>query len=187
MAETRWTQIQWAVSPRSRRGPAGALAGLAEQIAQPQLEPARWASQVRAWRADGLLDEVQMYAALAAIAIHPSVRDYREASRCIALQEVAVLSGSGDVKDLLAAVERHRGVLACCMGRPSIALECFTRAVTLDRTPQNMANVLAVLLLLGDVTEAKQLLAEVRRGFPPAFRVGLDVLVATDDGLLLLR
>lgn len=136
----------------------------------------------------GQLDRIGFHNALHVIAAHPRVKDYDEAARQVALQEMAAMDlGGPNMVDHLASVDRHRGVLAFLKGRYEIALEYFSRAFERQRAAGNLANVLATLLRLGDEAEARDLLDQVRRSFPIALITELDDFVARDPDLALLR
>ena len=112
------------VEPRYR----DALAQLARWMARPDFDGELAVGKIRDWAQEGVLDDERMWSALSVVCSHPRVRNYLEASKCIALQESAALDKGGQGLDsAMASVERHRGVLAFCMGRPEVALECFIR------------------------------------------------------------
>lgn len=138
--------------------------------------------------ADGEIDRVMLASALHVIAASPKVKDWAEAARQVAEQEVAALEMGGENLDHhLASVDRHRGVLAFLMGRVEVALDYFTRAFERERSAGNLANVLAALLRLGDEDEAQDLLSQVRDGFPVELVDKLEHLIALDPDLALLR
>jgi hypothetical protein len=157
-------------------------------MARPDFDGEMAVAVVRRWCDDGRLNQERMYSALAVIATHPTVRDYREAALCIALQESAAMAGGAEgLGEAMASVERHRGVLAFCMTRYGVALECFTRALERERTAENLANVLASLVRLGDIDSAMTLLAQARLHLDSERVVLLDQQVALDDDLAELR
>jgi tetratricopeptide (TPR) repeat protein len=136
----------------------------------------------------GRIDATARWSALGVIAAHPRIADWCEALKCAALQEQAALeAGGADLSSALASVDRHRGVVACLMGRSEVALEYFTAALERERNAENLANAMAALVRLGDVEEARELLDDVRRGFPAAIREGVERAVALDGDLALLR
>ncbi|MEZ4323283.1 MAG: hypothetical protein R3F61_37815 [Myxococcota bacterium] len=136
----------------------------------------------------GRLDDITLLSALQVIAASPGVRDLAEASRLAALQEFTALEAGGpDLEDRLASADRHRGVVAFLMGRYEVALDWFTHAFERQRTPENVGNVLAALLALGDRDEAAELLDTVRTRFPQAFATELDHRIASDTDLMELR
>ena len=164
------------------------LSRLADWMARPDFDGDLAEAMVRRWRDEGLLDDERMWSALSVVCTHPAVRRYQEASRCIALQESAALDRGGPELDrALASVERHRGVLAWSMGRPSVALECFVRALERERSAENLGNVLAALVKTGEIDHARGLLDQVRDSFPPTLSEALGHRVAVDDDLLALR
>lgn len=161
---------------------------LARWMAQPDFDGELAVAMIRRWHEEGRLDEERMWSALSVVATHPKVRDYREASRCIALQENAAMNRSAEeLGPSLASVERHRGVLAFSMGRPAVALECFIRALEKERSSENLGNVLAALVRTGEVAEARELLEHVRAHFEGPMVAAVEALVAVDDDLAPLR
>lgn len=143
---------------------------------------------VRQMREDGKIDEPMMYSALHVIAASPQVRDYAEAARMVAEQEMAAMRAGGPgLDDHLASVDRHRGVLAFLMGNYEVALDYFTRAFERQRSAGNLANVLAALLRLGEEEDAVDLLEQMRSTFPPALVGALEEMIAIDPDLALLR
>lgn len=136
----------------------------------------------------GSLDLVHYLSALHVIAASPQVRDYREAARLVAEQEMAAMDLDGpNLNDNLASVERHRGVLAFLQGHYEPALDYFTRALERQRTPENMGNILCVLLRLGEAEEAARLLNHLSGSLPPSFVHALWERVNTDPDLCTLR
>ncbi|NCG19623.1 MAG: hypothetical protein GWP91_11505 [Rhodobacterales bacterium] len=164
------------------------MADLALSMASANFDAEMAVLRVHSWHEQKRIDRIRMFSALSVIATHPDVRDYCEAARCISMQELLCLEAGGDDRDInLASVERHRGVLAFCMGRGRIALECFIRAWERERSPENLANILAAQLKIGDVIQAEALLQQVRERFPDALRDHLNMLIDVDDDLELLR
>lgn len=135
----------------------------------------------------GTIDAVIRFSALHVIAASPRVRDYREALRMAGLQEMAALERGTNLDAELASVERHRGVVSFLMGRFGVALDCFSRALERERTPENFGNVLAALLALGDREEASVLYRMAQRKFPEAFVHELERRVGADSDLAPLR
>lgn len=145
-------------------------------------------STVERLHAEGRLGKVARASALHVVAASPDVRDFAEACRMADLQEfLALEEGGPHLLARLASADRHRGVVAFLMGRYSIALEWFSRAFERERTPENLGNVLAALLALGERREAHELMATVRRGFPSAFQEDLVRRIGRDDDLRELR
>lgn len=148
--------------------------------------------ELRAYTRDlherGAIDAVMLHSALHVIAASPKVRDYDEAARCAADQEIAAIRlGGPNLSANLASVDRHRGVLAFMLHNYEVALDYFTRAFERQRTPGNLANVLATLLRTGDEQEAVDLLQQVRDTFPAPLIASLDSMIANDPDLALLR
>lgn len=150
------------------------------------------AAQVRALAAqlhrEGHIDEVMLHSALHVIAASPKVKDFAEAAREIAEQEMAALRvGGANLDNNLASVDRHRGVLAFLMGHYEVALEYFSRAFERQRTAGNLANVMASLLRLGEEDQAVDLLEQVRSTLPPMLVGALEEMISVDPDLALLR
>lgn len=136
----------------------------------------------------GVLDRPLYYSALHVLAASPKVKDYAEAARYAAAQEMAALDlGGPRLSANLASVERHRGVLAFLQGHYGVALDYFSRAFEREHNAMNLSNVLATLLRLGDEEEAVALLRQVRGALPAALVAQLDALVESDPDLSLLR
>ena len=92
-----------------------------------------------------------------------------------------------DLPLALASVERHRGVLAFCMGHYQVALESFIWALERERSAENLANVLASLLRLDDLSAAQALLDRARVGLPPELTAELERQLVVDADLAGLR
>lgn len=137
---------------------------------------------------EGRIDAVKRFSALHVVAAHPDVRDWSEAARLVAEQELAAydLGGPGLVGNL-ASVDRHRGVLAYLRGHYEPALDYFTRALERERSAENLGNILCALVRLGDLDDARELLAQVREGFAPALVSQLQHIMDIDPDLALLR
>jgi tetratricopeptide (TPR) repeat protein len=162
----------------------------AREIARTLREdgPAAARDCVESMAASGRIDPVTRLSALQVIAASPQVRDLAEASRLAGAQEfVALDAGGPELQVHLASADRHRGVVAFLMGRYEVALDWFTHAFERQRTPENVGNVLATLLALGERREAAELLETVRARFPPAFADALATRIATDADLKELR
>ncbi len=143
---------------------------------------------VEALARDGRIDPVTRLSALQVIAASPQVRDLAEASRLAGQQEFLALDEGGpELQTHLASADRHRGVVAFLMGRYEVALDWFTHAFERERTPENVGNVLATLLALGERQEAAELLDTVRSRFPSSFAEALGERIANDADLKELR
>lgn len=137
---------------------------------------------------EGRIDRVVLHSTLHVIAASPHVADFEEAHRQVAAQELAALRLGGPRKAAnLASVDRHRGVLAFLMAEYEVALEYFSRAFERQRSAGNLSNVLAVLLRLGDLDDARGLLAQVRATLPARLVADLERIVSLDPDLALLR
>lgn len=136
----------------------------------------------------GKLDRVHTLSALHVVACSPRVKDWAEAARLAGEQELAALDLGGPyLEQNLASVDRHRGVLAFLREHYGVALDHFTRALERQRTPENIGNVLAALLRLGELDDAESILAQVRRTLSPAMLRELHDRIATDPDLAVLR
>jgi tetratricopeptide (TPR) repeat protein len=141
-----------------------------------------------ALHAEGRIDKVYLLSALHVIAASPKTKNYDEAARLAAAQEQAALElGGPRLQANLASVERHRGVLAFVQERYEIALDYFSRAFERQHTAGNLANVLATLLRIGDITEARELHAQVCQNLHPDLVTALTEMVDADPDLASLR
>ncbi|MCB9780039.1 MAG: hypothetical protein H6742_15850 [Alphaproteobacteria bacterium] len=165
-----------------------ALAEIGQALQAPDVDADQLRARVRAMHQQGRLDAVHKYSALHVIAASPVVRDLEEAARMAAEQEMAAINlGGPRLQHNLASVERHRGVIAFLKGSYEVALDYFSRAFERQRSPGNLANVLACLLRLGDEADARDLLVQVRGAFPPSLTDALDDMIRRDPDLALLR
>lgn len=136
----------------------------------------------------GRIDRVNMTSALHVLAASPKVGDLDLAARHVAEQEMAALAlGGPRLEHNLASVDRHRGVLAFLQGRFSVALDYFSRAFERQHSAGNLSNVLATLIRLGDLEEARSLLTQVRSAFATDFVASLNSMIAQDPDLAMLR
>jgi len=157
-------------------------------MSMTHFNPSTVATLAHALHAEGHIDRVHLLSALHVIAACPEVADYDEAARLVAAQEQAALElGGPRLQANLASVERHRGVLAFVQERYDIALDYFSRAFERQHTAGNLANVLATLLRLGDITEARDLYAHVRNSLHPDLVGQLERMVDADPDLALIR
>jgi hypothetical protein len=165
-----------------------ALSEVERLLHGPGFDANRARTTIRRLFTEGRIDRVKMLSALHVVACHPSVADWEEAARLVGEQEYAALElGGPHLEGNLASVDRHRGVLAFLRGHHAVALEYFTRSLERERSAENLGNVLATLLRMGDESEARDLLDQVRGGFPPAIVADLDRNIARDPDLALLR
>lgn len=140
------------------------------------------------FHAEGKLDKVHLHSLLHVVAAHPRVKDYVEAARQIAEQEMAVYEmGGGNLDHHLASVDRHRGVLAFVQGRYAIALDYLTRAMERQRSVENLGNVLCALIRLGSEDEAREIVTQARTNLPHSFVTGLNARIDSDPDLLNLK
>jgi tetratricopeptide (TPR) repeat protein len=173
-----------AVDPRQRE----AMLHIQQAIQATDFDASEARALAQRYHEAGAIDAVMLYSALHVIAASPQVRDYVEAARLVAQQELAAyeLGGPGLAANL-ASVDRHRGVIAFLVGQNDVALDYFSRAFERQHTAGNLANVLATLVRLGDEAEARELLAAVRTSFPPGLAAALRDMIAADPDLALLR
>ena len=78
-------------------------------------------------------------------------------------------------------------MLAFVQERYEVALDYFSRAFERQRSAGNLSNVLATLLRLGDITEARDLLTQVRSALPQPLVRDLERIIAAAPDLALLR
>jgi tetratricopeptide (TPR) repeat protein len=142
--------------------------------------------------ANGEIDEVVRLSLLFVIAAHPRAKDYAAGGRLLGERETVIWSKAAgldqaELERLLAAVDRHRGALAFLMGRYTDALDHFARALERERVANNLHNILATLLRLGEEDDARTLLEQVRVSYPPPVVTQLDQFIQEDPDLALLR
>ncbi len=165
-----------------------AMSEIEAALSQGSFDPDRVRSLVHSLHADGRIDKVHKLSALHVIAASPKVADYDEAARLAAAQEQAAMElGGPRLQSNLASVERHRGVLAFVQERYEVALDYFSRAFERQRSAGNLSNVLATLIRLGDISEARDLLHQVRGALPQPLVSDLERIIAADPDLALLR
>ncbi len=137
---------------------------------------------------EGKVDRIRLLSLLHAIEAHPKVRDYDEAARLVAEQEMAALSEGGPLLQTnLASVERHRGVLAFLKQQHEVALDYFSRALDRERSAINLSNILAALVALGEHDHARELVDSIGRAYPEPLVRQLTQIIASDPDLALLR
>jgi len=169
----------------SQRTAMGEIEG---QIRDPSVTAQTTERLIHRLHESGHIDRVNMLSALHVLAASPKVGDFDLAARHVADQEMAALAlGGPRLESNLASVERHRGVLAFLQGRFSVAIDYFSRAFERQHTAGNLANVLATLIRLGDVDDSRALLAQVRSAFAPDFVDQLNLMIAQDPDLAMLR
>jgi hypothetical protein len=165
-----------------------ALALVATALRDPATDPAALRTRIRQLSAAGRLDRPMALSALCVVAASPLVRDYPEALRLAGQQELAALDEGGPWLELhLASVARHRGVVFFLLGHDALALDWFARALERQRSAENVGNVLATLLRLGEAAEAADLLGRMRATLAPARWEELAAHVRADDDLVRLR
>lgn len=165
-----------------------AMSEIEQALSLQDFDPDRVRSLVHSLHAGGRIDKVHKLSALHVIAASPKVADYDEAARLVAGQEQAAIElGGPRLQANLASVERHRGVLAFVQERYEVALDYFSRAFERQRSAGNLSNVLATLLRLGDLTEARDLLTQVRGALPQPLVRDLERIIVADPDLALLR
>lgn len=136
----------------------------------------------------GRIDKVMRLSALHVVAAHPAVADYALAARLAGEQELAALElGGPNLHANLASADRHRGVVAFLCGHTVVALDYFSRALERERTAENLGNILAALLKLGEGEDALALLEQIRQVYPSRVVTELSGRIQRDPDLALLR
>jgi len=136
----------------------------------------------------GRIDKVMRLSALHVVAAHPAVGDYALAARLAGEQELAALElGGPNLYANLASADRHRGVVAFLRGHTVVALDYFSRALERERTAENLGNILAALLKLGESDDAQALLNQIRDAYPARVVTELSARIDKDPDLALLR
>ncbi len=134
------------------------------------------------------IDSVHRLSALHVLAASPKVGNHDLAAQYATEQEMAAMDlGGPRLQANLASVDRHRGVLAYLKGHYEVALDYFSRAFERQHTAGNLSNVLATLIRLGDVAEARTLVAQIRQGLAPELVHELNGIIDQDPDLALLR
>lgn len=163
-----------------------AVRSVQESMGSPGFDPDRLAQEAREHHAAGRMQERTLLGLLCTIASHPEVARWDEAEALAAeMEELESALPEGEHR---AAIARHRGVIDFLRERFEPALEHFTAAWEHVPSPQNLANLLAVLLRLDREAEARELLAACRERSPPeALRQLEDEHLAVDPDLSILR
>ncbi len=166
------------------------------------VDPAAIKRRILELHETGRLDRVHTLSALHVLAASPAVKDYAEAARLAGEQEQAALEAGGPWREAnLASVDRHRGLRTGRRARgarpgggggfwgapPGGPLDHFTRALERQRSPENIGNVLATLLALGELEEAEAIHASVCRTLAAEPLAQLQRQIADDPDLALLR
>ncbi len=158
------------------------------QVGAPGADVDALREQVRQLRSDGTITPRREAILLLSIAAHPAVADYAAMARSIADEEYAVLAEGGPhLASRRAVVLHHRAVLAFLMHRYEVALDLETRSVELAPWPDSLANILAVLLRLGEEGRARDLLAQMPNGFGNSMAQSVHDFIRNDPDLELLR
>lgn len=172
------------VDPRHRQ----VLTEVGAMIQDPNTTPDTIRAHIQRHYEAGRLDRVHYLSALHVLAASPRVQDWSEAARLAGEQELAALDLGGPFQQTnLAAVDRHRGVVAYLRGHYDNALDHFSRALERQRSAENLGNVLCALVRLGEIDEARSLLAQIRATLPQALVTDLTEMVNQDPDLALLR
>ncbi len=172
------------VDPEQR----GAMMEIEGQIRDPSIAAHTTESLIKRFHQDGLIDRVHMLSALHVLAASPKVGAFDLAAKYVAEQEMAAMAlGGPRLTANLASVDRHRGVLAFMQGHFAVALDYFSRAFERQHTAGNLSNVLAALIRLGDIQEAKGLLVQIRGAFTSELNADLNTMIQQDPDLALLR
>jgi hypothetical protein len=169
-------------------GQRAALEEIAFALSEPDFDAPAIRRLIIRLHAAGRIDRIMMLSALHVVAAHPSVCDWTEAARLSGEQEQAALEAGGPrLQAHLASVDRHRGVQAFLQRHHEVALEHFARAFEREHSAENLGNVLCTLVALGEIAQARELLCRVRTTFPHPLVERLDVRIASDPDLALLR
>jgi tetratricopeptide (TPR) repeat protein len=164
-----------------------ALRSIGESI-EAGADPEVVRRRIHQLHAAGRIDRVMMLSALGVLSASPLLRDWEEAARLASQQEFAALDAGGPYQQrYLASAYRHRGVIAFLCGWYPNALEWFGRALDREPSPQNLGNVLATLIRLGDLGEARRLTDAADRSWPEPLRLDLRQRIDQDDDLARLR
>ncbi len=163
-----------------------------EALGNPTIDLDVILRMVEQFHADGQIDEITRLSLLFVVAAHPRAKDYARAGQVLGERETAIWAiadrtSEADLERLLAAVDRHRGALAFLMGRYSHALDHFARALERERAANNLQNVLATLLRLGEEEDARSLLGQIRQSYPAPVVELLERVIEQDPDLALLR
>ena len=164
------------------------LSEVAEAIADPESDPELLRRRIHQLHAAGRIDRVMLLSALGVLAASPSVRDYAEAARLAGQQEMTALDEGGPHQAAyLASADRHRGVLAYLLGRYEVALDWFARALDREPTAENLGNVLSAMIRLGELDDARALMATVDASFSASVGAELRRRIEQDEDLVRLR
>jgi len=165
-----------------------AMNELAQALSQPDFDADNVRALARRIHGAGRIDRIRYLSALHVIEAHPRVANWAEAARLAGEQEMAALEQGGpELQHNLAAVDRHRGVLAFMRNQYEVALDYFSRALERERSSENLQNVLCTLLRLGEEEDAQNLLGMIRRSYPAEIVENLNSSIARDPDLALLR
>ncbi len=161
---------------------------LLRRLGAPGLDVAALRADVGRLRADGLIGDRRAAILLMSVAAHPAVSDLEAMARHIAEEEYAVLREGGDQLDRRRAlVLHHRAVLAFLLRRYDVALDLETRAIELAVNADSLANLLAILLRLGEEDRARDLYAEYPAAFGRDLAAQVGRYIEADPDLELLR
>lgn len=165
-----------------------ALEIVARMVREPGADPRAVRARIHQLAAAGRLDRVATLSALGVLAASPLARDPAEALRLAGQQELAALDEGGPWLSVrLASVARHRGVVFFLLGHDLPALDWFERALAHHRTAENLGNVLAALLRLGERAEAEAVVDGMRAALPGPDWEAFAAHVRADDDLARLR
>lgn len=165
-----------------------AMREIASLVADAHVPADQVRARIQQLHASGRIDRTMKLSALGVLAASPRVHDLAEASRLAGQQELAAMEADPERRaGYLASVHRHRGVIAFLAGHPEVALDHFARALDHVRSAQDLGNVLACLVRLGDLPAARRLQQDVARGGDAALRDALLQVVERDADLVALR
>lgn len=150
--------------------------------------PSEVRAQVEELYAQGRIGALSRLEWLIVVASRPDVRDWPEAMRL--LGELERLTWDMDDErrtQNLAAIARHRGVVAYLEGHYAVALEYFLDAVNKAPTLPNLHNAICVTLKLSGEEEARGLYSYIQSVIPEEAAQALAERVNRDPDLFPLR
>lgn len=159
-----------------------------ERMAAPGFDADAVRAEIAALAERSLIDERRCAILLQTVAAHPSVGDLEECARLVGQEEYLVLKAGGpEMARRMAVVHHHRAVVAYLLGRYEVALDLETRSVEVAPWSDSLANILAILLRLGEEPRARALLEQMRTSFPAAMVAKVIDYIRQDPDLELLR
>ncbi len=164
------------------------VSGVLRALGQPGFDPDTVRAEIDALHRHGRIDRRRCVILLQTVSAHPSVGDLDRVARLIGEEEYEVLKEGGPkMASRLAVVDHHRAVLAYLLGRYEVALDLETRSAEIAPWSDSLANILAILIRLGEEGRARDLLLQIRGAFPPLITDSIDTYIRQDPDLELLR